>query len=330
MARRDLAAVPDRARLELEFEQPYLLGPLFGDYDRHLITIEQRLGVHISARGNKVQIEGEADAASRARDVLTGLYNRLDQGHDVDAESVEAVLGMAAQPNLDGIIQEEVTSAPRVMIRTRKKTIVPRSAVQTTYMEALGRDEMIFALGPAGTGKTYLAVAQAVSQLITGSVDRLILSRPAVEAGERLGFLPGDMKEKVDPYLRPLYDALYDMLPTEQVERRIASGEIEIAPLAFMRGRTLNDAFIILDEAQNTTPLQMKMFLTRFGMRSRMVICGDPHQVDLPDPSKSGLADAVNKLEGVKGIATVRFTSADVVRHPLVGRIVEAYEGPGR
>jgi phosphate starvation-inducible protein PhoH and related proteins len=334
MARRDLAAVPAngqaRARLELEFDQPYLLGPLFGDYDRHLITIEQRLGVHISARGNRVQIEGEPDSAARARDVLTGLYNRLDHGQDVDAEAVDAVLGMAAQPNLDGIIQDEVTSAPRVMIRTRKKTIVPRSPVQTVYMEALGRDEMIFALGPAGTGKTYLAVAQAVSQLISGSVDRLILSRPAVEAGERLGFLPGDMKEKVDPYLRPLYDALYDMLPTEQVERRIASGEIEIAPIAFMRGRTLNDAFIILDEAQNTTPLQMKMFLTRFGMRSRMVICGDPHQVDLPDPTKSGLADAVGKLEQVKGIATVRFTSADVVRHPLVGRIVEAYEGPGR
>jgi phosphate starvation-inducible protein PhoH and related proteins len=332
MARRDLAAVPaneqGRARLELEFDQTYLLGPLFGDYDRHLINIENRLGVHINARGNRVQIEGEADAASRARDVLVGLYNRLDKGHDVDAEAVEAVLGMAAQPNLDGIVKDEVTSAPRVMIRTRKKTIVPRSPVQTVYMEALGRDEMIFALGPAGTGKTYLAVAQAVSQLITGSVDRLILSRPAVEAGERLGFLPGDMKEKVDPYLRPLYDALYDMLPTEQVERRIASGEIEIAPLAFMRGRTLNDAFIILDEAQNTTPLQMKMFLTRFGMRSRMVICGDPHQVDLPDPTKSGLADAVNKLEHVKGIATVRFTSADVVRHPLVGRIVDAYEGP--
>jgi phosphate starvation-inducible protein PhoH and related proteins len=328
MARRDLAAVADRARLELEFEQPYLLGPLFGDYDRHLITIEQRLGVHISARGNRVQIEGEADSAARARDVLTGLYNRLDHGQDVDAEAVDAVLGMAAQPNLEGIVQEEVTSAPRVMIRTRKKTIVPRSPVQTVYMEALGRADMIFALGPAGTGKTYLAVAQAVSQLISGSVDRLILSRPAVEAGERLGFLPGDMKEKVDPYLRPLYDALYDMLPTEQVERRIASGEIEIAPIAFMRGRTLNDAFIILDEAQNTTPLQMKMFLTRFGMRSRMVICGDPHQVDLPDPSKSGLADAVQKLEAVKGIATVRFTSADVVRHPLVGRIVDAYEGP--
>ena len=328
MARRDLAAVPDSARLELEFEQPYLLGPLFGDYDRHLITIEQRLGVHIAARGNKVQIEGEPDAASRAREVLVGLYNRLDQGHDVDAEAVEAVLGMAAQPNLDGIISDEVASPPRVMIRTRKKTIVPRSPVQTVYMEALARDDMIFALGPAGTGKTYLAVAQAVSQLISGSVDRLILSRPAVEAGERLGFLPGDMKEKVDPYLRPLYDALYDMLPTEQVERRIASGEIEIAPLAFMRGRTLNDAFIILDEAQNTTPLQMKMFLTRFGMRSRMVICGDPKQTDLPSGITSGLNDAVGKLEGIQKISMVRFGAGDVVRHPLVGKIVEAYEGP--
>jgi phosphate starvation-inducible protein PhoH and related proteins len=319
----------ERARLEVEFEQPYLLGPLFGDYDRHLITIEQRLRVHISARGNKVQIEGEADDAARAREVLLGLYNRLDQGEDVDGETVEAVLGIASQPNLDGIIHDEVATPPRVMIRTRKKTIVPRSPVQTRYMEALARDEMIFALGPAGTGKTYLAVAQAVSQLITGSVDRLILSRPAVEAGERLGFLPGDMKEKVDPYLRPLYDALYDMLPTEQVERRIASGEIEIAPIAFMRGRTLNDAFIILDEAQNTTPAQMKMFLTRFGMRSRMVICGDPKQVDLPIGATSGLADAIGKLEGLEGIGTIRFSAADVVRHPLVGRIVEAYEGPG-
>ena len=328
MARRDLAAVADTARLELEFEQPYLLGPLFGDYDRHLITIENRLGVHIAARGNKVQIEGEADSAARAREVLLGLYNRLDQGQDVDAEAVDAVLGMAVQPSLDGIIAEHVASPPGVMIRTRKKTIVPRSAMQAPYMDALAREDMIFALGPAGTGKTYLAVAQAVSQLIAGTVDRLILSRPAVEAGERLGFLPGDMKEKVDPYLRPLYDALYDMLPTEQVERRIASGEIEIAPIAFMRGRTLNDAFIILDEAQNTTPLQMKMFLTRFGMRSRMVICGDPHQVDLPDPSKSGLADAVGKLTGINGISVVQFSSADVVRHPLVGRIVDAYEGP--
>jgi phosphate starvation-inducible PhoH-like protein len=275
-------------------------------------------------------IEGDPDAAARARDVLVGLYNRLDQGQDVDAAAVEAVIGMANQPALDGIIAEDVAQPPTVMIRTRKKTIVPRSTTQTRYMECLARDDMIFALGPAGTGKTYLAVAQAVSQLVSGSVDRLILSRPAVEAGERLGFLPGDMKEKVDPYLRPLYDALYDMLPTEQVERRIASGEIEIAPIAFMRGRTLNDAFIILDEAQNTTPQQMKMFLTRFGMRSRMVICGDPNQTDLPPGVTSGLADAVSKLEGIAKLSMVRFGASDVVRHPLVGRIVEAYEGPSK
>jgi len=332
MAKRDLPAaanLDERARLEIEFEQPYLLGPLFGDYDRHLVMIEDRLGVHVAARGSRVMIEGEPEAAARAREVLMGLYDRLDKGQDVDAAAVEAVIGMANQPLFDGIVSEEVANAPKVMIRTRKKTIVPRSVVQTVYMEALARDDMIFALGPAGTGKTYLAVAQAVQMLITGQVERLILSRPAVEAGERLGFLPGDMKEKVDPYLRPLYDALYDMLPAEQVERRIASGEIEIAPIAFMRGRTLNDAFIILDEGQNTTPQQMKMFLTRFGMRARMVICGDPNQTDLPPGVTSGLADAVSKLERIPRIATVRFSAADVVRHPLVGRIVEAYEGPG-
>jgi len=321
--------IEGRARLELDFDQPYLLGPLFGDYDRHLVMIEDRLGVHINARGNRVMIEGEPDSAARAKDVLVGLYNRLDQGQDVDAAAVEAVIGMASQPALDGIISADVARPSSVMIRTRKKTIVPRSTVQTRYMEALANDDMIFALGPAGTGKTYLAVAQAVAMLISGQVDRLILSRPAVEAGERLGFLPGDMKEKVDPYLRPLYDALYDMLPTEQVERRIASGEIEIAPIAFMRGRTLSDAFVILDEAQNTTTMQMKMFLTRFGMRSRMVICGDPNQTDLPKGIESGLNDAVDKLEGIPKLSMIRFSSKDVVRHPLVGRIVEAYEGPG-
>ena len=335
MAKRDLTAanhddqaLEGRARLELNFDQPYLLGPLFGDYDRHLVMIEDRLGVHIAARGNRVMVEGEPDNAARARDVLQGLYNRLDQGQDVDAAAVEAVIGMANQPAFDGIISADVAKPSSVMIRTRKKTIVPRSTVQTAYMEALARDDMIFALGPAGTGKTYLAVAQAVSQLISGSVERLILSRPAVEAGERLGFLPGDMKDKVDPYLRPLYDALYDMLPTEQVERRIASGEIEIAPIAFMRGRTLSDAFVILDEAQNTTPMQMKMFLTRFGMRSRMVICGDPNQSDLPTGSVSGLNDAISKLEGIAKLSMIRFSAKDVVRHPLVGKIVEAYEGP--
>ncbi|AMK23743.1 MULTISPECIES: PhoH family protein [unclassified Sphingobium] len=320
--------VAERARLEVIFDRPHLLGALFGQYDQNLVAIENRLGVYIAARGNKLQIEGEAEAAARARDVMTGLYNRIVAGQEIDAGAVEAVIAMSAEPTLDGIIRHDVAEPPKVMIRTRKKTIVPRSATQVTYMEALTRNDIIFALGPAGTGKTYLAVAQAVSQLITGSVDRLILSRPAVEAGERLGFLPGDMKEKVDPYLRPIYDALYDTLPAEQVERRIASGEIEIAPLAFMRGRTLANAFIVLDEAQNTTIAQMKMFLTRFGEGSRMVICGDPRQVDLPQPGISGLADAVTRLEGVDGISVVPFGIADVVRHPVVGRIVQAYEGP--
>jgi phosphate starvation-inducible protein PhoH and related proteins len=323
------AQAGDRARLDILFDRPQLLGRLFGEYDQNLVAIENRLGVYVSARGNRVQIEGEAAAAARAREVLTGLYNRIVKGEDVDAGMVDAVIQMSAEPTLDGIIRADVAEGPSIMIRTRKKTIVPRSATQTRYMHALASSDVIFALGPAGTGKTYVAVAQAVQMLIQGQVARLILSRPAVEAGERLGFLPGDMKEKVDPYLRPLYDALYDMLPAEQVERRIASGEIEIAPIAFMRGRTLSDAFIILDEAQNTTPAQMKMFLTRFGQNSRMVVCGDPRQVDLPDIGKSGLADAVGRLEGIEGIATIRFNAADVVRHPIVGRIVDAYEGEG-
>ncbi len=318
----------ERAQLEVIFDKPHLLGTLFGQYDRNLVAIENRLGVYIAARGNKLQIEGEAHAAARARDVMTGLYNRIVAGQEIDTGAVEAIIAMSSEPTLDGIIRHDVAEPPTVMIRTRKKTIVPRSATQVTYMEALNRNDIIFALGPAGTGKTYLAVAQAVSQLITGTVDKLILSRPAVEAGERLGFLPGDMKEKVDPYLRPIYDALYDTLPAEQVERRIASGEIEIAPLAFMRGRTLANAFIVLDEAQNTTIAQMKMFLTRFGEGSRMVVCGDPKQVDLPQPGASGLAYAVARLEGVEGIAMVPFGIGDVVRHPVVGRIVQAYEGP--
>jgi phosphate starvation-inducible PhoH-like protein len=314
------------ARLEVVFDRPQLMGRLFGEFDQNLVAIENRFGVYISARGNKLQIEGEAEAVARARDVLTGLYNRIVQGQEIDAGAVQALIQMAFEPTLEGIIRHE-HEAPPIMIRTRKKTIVPRSATQIRYMEALVRNDIIFALGPAGTGKTYIAVAQAVSQLISGSVDRLILSRPAVEAGEKLGFLPGDMKDKVDPYLRPLYDALHDCLPAEQVERRIASGEIEIAPIAFMRGRTLANAFIILDEAQNTTPAQMKMFLTRFGEGSRMVVCGDPHQTDLPPPSVSGLNDAVDKLAGIERLAMVRFGIGDVVRHPIVGRIVEAYEG---
>ncbi|MBA3056297.1 MAG: PhoH family protein [Sphingomonadales bacterium] len=316
-----------RARAELEFDEPTVLGALFGQFDSNLVLLENRLGVYIAARGNRIQIEGGEDEVARARDVLKGMHQRLMNGQELDTGAVEALIAMANEPTLEGIITGNA-EAPAVMIRTRRKTIVPRSAAQIEYMRALAREDVIFALGPAGTGKTYVAVAQAVSQLMSGSVQRLILSRPAVEAGERLGFLPGDMKEKVDPYLRPLYDALYDCMPPEQVERRLANGEIEVAPIAFMRGRTLADAFVILDEAQNTTPAQMKMFLTRFGQNSRMVVCGDPRQVDIPGgDAMSGLADAVKRLEGVDGIAVSRFTSADVVRHPIVGRIVEAYEG---
>jgi phosphate starvation-inducible PhoH-like protein len=319
-----------RARVEVEFDEQTVLGALFGQFDTNLVQIENRLGVFISARGNRALIEGPDDAVARARDVLRAMHQRALSGQELDAGAVDALIAMSSEPTLEGIITGEPMENPPILIRTRRKTIAPRSKTQIEYMRALIRDDMIFALGPAGTGKTYLAVAQAVAQLMSGSVQRLILSRPAVEAGERLGFLPGDMKEKVDPYLRPLYDALYDCMPPEQVERRMASGEIEVAPIAFMRGRTLADAFVILDEAQNTTPAQMKMFLTRFGQNSRMVICGDPRQVDLPGGvAGSGLADAVRRLEGVEGIGTVRFTVGDVVRHPIVGRVVEAYEGEG-
>ncbi len=331
----DPAVVPDairptevrRAKAELSFENQSLLTALFGQFDANLVQVENRLGVFIHARGDKVLIEGAEEEVARARETLTTMYDRLAKGQDLDSGAIDALIAMSNEPTLEGIISGEKEEPP-IMIRTRRKTIVPRSATQITYMRSLARDEIIFALGPAGTGKTYLAVAQAVSQLMTGSVQRLILSRPAVEAGEKLGFLPGDMKDKVDPYLRPLYDALYDCMPPEQVERRIESGEIEIAPIAFMRGRTLADAFVILDEAQNTTRAQMKMFLTRFGQNSRMVVCGDPRQVDIPGGDRmSGLADAVDKLEHTEGFGTIRFTAADVVRHPIVGRIVEAYEG---
>ncbi len=318
-----------RARVELSFDKPQLLPRLFGEFDANLLSLEERLGVYITARGDRVGIEGSAEAVAHAREVIHELHRRILRGEDVDPGLIDAVIAMSAQPSLDGIFRAESgEGAPSIMIRTRKKTIVPRTLAQASYMKQLLGNDIIFALGPAGTGKTYIAVAQAVAQLITGSVQRLILSRPAVEAGEKLGFLPGDMKEKVDPYLRPLYDALNDCLPAEQVERRILSGEIEIAPIAFMRGRTLADAFVILDEAQNTTPAQMKMFLTRFGQNSRMVVCGDPNQTDLPGGVQaSGLADATRRLEGIEGIAFARFGAGDVVRHPIVGRIVEAYEG---
>jgi phosphate starvation-inducible protein PhoH and related proteins len=311
-------------KIALQFDRTEVLAKVFGEFDQHLVAIENSLGIYIAARGGALTIEGEPIAAAQARDAIVALYSKAEQGQSITQNDIDDVLGATLRGPTDTNRLFGDTEAP-LEIRTRRKVISARTPTQSRYMQALAAKDIIFALGPAGTGKTYVAVAQAVAQLIGGSVDRIILSRPAVEAGERLGFLPGDMKEKIDPYLRPLYDALHDMLPADQVERRIANGEIEIAPLAFMRGRTLSDAFVILDEAQNTTAMQMKMFLTRFGQRCRMVVCGDPHQVDLPNTVTSGLADAVKRLEGVDGIAMIRFDPKEVVRHPIVGRIVEAY-----
>jgi phosphate starvation-inducible protein PhoH and related proteins len=312
------------APIVLAFDDTSLLTLLFGEHDRHLARIEQMLGVAIVSRGNQVRIQGPHSATEAARDALNAVYAKLRKGMTVDLGEVEAAVRLSqprsAEEGLD------LFGAEGLAITTRKRRVAPRTANQGAYLKALKLNELVFGVGPAGTGKTYLAVAMAVDALTSGKVDRIILSRPAVEAGERLGFLPGDMREKVDPYLRPLYDALYDMLPGEQVTKRLATGEIEIAPLAFMRGRTLANAFAILDEAQNTTAMQMKMFLTRLGEGSRMVVTGDLTQVDLPPGTRSGLADALDALEGVKGIGTVRFLNQDVVRHPLVGRIVDAYD----
>jgi phosphate starvation-inducible PhoH-like protein len=305
--------------LHVNFEDNRLLPLLYGEHDKHLAQIENRLGVSLISRGNHLAIMGPNDSADIARSALSALYRKLTNGQSVDAADVDAAIRMAA-----GGLDLEGDDQP--VIQTRKKRIMPRSPMQARYIRAIARHDLVFGLGPAGTGKTYLAVCQAVAMIMTGRVDRIILSRPAVEAGERLGFLPGDMREKVDPYLRPLYDALYDTMPAEQVTRRMDSGEIEIAPLAFMRGRTLSNAFVILDEAQNTTPMQMKMFLTRLGENSRMVVTGDLSQVDLPSGYRSGLTDAVEILKDVEGAHFIRFTDADVVRHDLVARIVRAYD----
>jgi phosphate starvation-inducible PhoH-like protein len=269
---------------------------------------------------------GSGDAVAVARATLNALYDRLGRGLSVDTPEVDAALRFAKSAVAEGDLRAESQFGGSAAIQTPKRHVSPRSPGQKDYVDALCKNELVFAVGPAGTGKTYLAVAMAVSMLVSGRVDRIILSRPAVEAGERLGFLPGDMRDKIDPYLRPLYDALHDMLPSEQVVNRLNSGEIEVAPLAFMRGRTLSNAFVILDEAQNTTHVQMKMFLTRIGENSRMVITGDLSQIDLPSGSVSGLREAVSIVSGVTGIAFVNLTSKDVVRHPLVTKIVEAYE----
>jgi phosphate starvation-inducible PhoH-like protein len=311
-------AVDSPHRVVVTFEDNRLLPRLLGEYDANLARIESQLGVTAHAHGNVITLSGPKAASETAREVLAALYDRVAKGETI------------AAGDIDGLIRHARSGSPRAegmaQIRTRRRIVTARTPVQSAYLRALERFDLVLGIGPAGTGKTYLAVAFAAACLERGLVERIILSRPAVEAGERLGFLPGDLKEKVDPYLRPLYDALKDVLPPEKVEKDLASGTIEVAPLAFMRGRTLSHAFVILDEAQNTSSMQMKMFLTRIGEGSKMAITGDPSQIDLPRGQESGLGEAVRLLEGVKGIEAVRFTSADVVRRDLVARIVEAYD----
>ena len=322
------AFAPDPTQVMVAFDDNRLARSLFGEFDQNLAMIEQGLGVEAVAHGNQVLIRGRPEGCAQARLALDMLYGRLEHGHDIEPGDVDGAIRMAtaadAQLNLPTI--EPRSRLAMSQIATRRRVVMARSPMQDAYIRAMEATELVFGIGPAGTGKTYLAVAYAASLLERGAVSRIILSRPAVEAGERLGFLPGDMREKVDPYLRPLYDALYDMIPAEKVERGLSSGTVEVAPLAFMRGRTLTQAAIILDEAQNTSPMQMKMFLTRLGEGSKMIVTGDPTQIDLPKGQASGLTEALALLRKVKAIKQVEFGDADVVRHPLVGEIVRAYD----
>ena len=315
--------------LTLEFPDNRLLIDLCGINDRNLTQVEHQLGVHVIRRGNRLAVLGDKKAQEQTAAVLRGLYARLESGRGVSTGDVDGALRLGRpmpQDNLRDAEQIEMFKGGPAEIRTRRHHVEARTEAQKAYVANLFSHEMTFGIGPAGTGKTYLAVAVGVTMFLSGAVEKIILSRPAVEAGERLGFLPGDMKEKVDPYMQPLYDGLNDFLPPKQVEKLLLEKRIEIAPLAFMRGRTLSNAFVVLDEAQNATTMQMKMFLTRLGEGSRMVITGDRTQVDLPRGTNSGLQDAERIINGVKGVSFNYFTSKDVVRHPLVGRIIEAYE----
>jgi len=311
--------------VRLEFEDNTLMTIICGQHNQHLARIEQALSVSMDSFGNQIKITGLSDKVELASKTFTSLYKQLSAQDNKDEISTTLVDDVLRQTE-NGVNPATTPIDKSLFATTWKKKIFPRTAGQAGYFKLLHNNEVVFGLGPAGTGKTYMAVAWAVDFLKRRQVERIILSRPAVEAGERLGFLPGDMKEKVDPYLRPLYDALYDMMPSDKVDRMLASGEIEIAPLAFMRGRTLSNAFVIIDEAQNTTPVQMKMVLTRLGEDSRMAITGDLSQIDLPSGQLSGLSDAVNRLEDVKGIGITRLSGEDVVRHPVVARILKAYD----
>ena len=313
----------------IEFPDNRLLIDLCGAYDQHLAAIEKVLDVQIIRRGNQLAILGSAAGLDEVTEILKALYQRLEAGRTIEPGDIDRELRMQddGENGLDRKVDQlKMFSGEKFEIKTRKKIIEPRTDAQKAYVASLFSNELAFGIGPAGTGKTYLAVAVGVSMFIAGKVDKIILSRPAVEAGEKLGYLPGDMKEKVDPYMQPLYDALDDFIPSKQLARLFEEKQIEIAPLAFMRGRTLSNAFVVLDEAQNATSMQMKMFLTRLGEGSRMVITGDRSQVDLPRGVTSGLADAERLLHSIEKISFNYFTSKDVVRHPLVAAIIDAYE----
>lgn len=315
--------------LVLEPNDHRRLAALCGQLDEHIKQIEQRLGIEIRNRGNRFSLHGNSVRTRTAERLLLELYRETDNGKNITPDEVHLAL---QQSNMENPIPEPTPietaeeQQPLALIRTKKCTVKPRGTHQQYYVRAIQSNDINFGIGPAGTGKTYLAVACAVESLLKDEVERILLVRPAVEAGEKLGFLPGDLAQKVDPYLRPLYDALYEMLGFETVGKLIERNVIEVAPLAYMRGRTLNNSFVILDESQNTTREQMKMFLTRIGFGSTAVITGDPSQIDLPRGQHSGLNHASNILEKVKGISFTRFTAKDVVRHPLVQRIVEAYD----
>ena len=314
------------SHVALTFEDNKLASGLFGQYGQNLALLERKLGVVADSRGNQVTIEGPREACDQAKRVLESLYEQLKRGNELVSGDVEGAIRHAMAQGSLFDFDPATARAHFEEINLRKRPVRARTAAQDAYIRALKRHSLVFGAGPAGTGKTWLAVAYAVALFERKEVDRIILSRPAVEAGERLGFLPGDMREKVDPYLRPIYDALFDLMDARIVERAMQAGEIEIAPLAFMRGRTLANAVVILDEAQNTTSMQMKMFLTRLGENSRMIVTGDPSQVDLPPGQTSGLSEATRLLAGVEGIGHVTFSAEDVIRHELVGRIVSAYD----
>ncbi len=315
--------------LNIEFHDKDLVPLLFGEHNSHIAHLEKKLNIFIADRGSELTLQGDIESIKVAEKALHFLWEQLEGGQEVGLAEIDAALRFSDTGGKSKRRLKKMSSTKndgKFVIKTKNKSISPRSPNQSKYLKAIAEHDMTFGLGPAGTGKTYLAVAMAVSAFLKGDVERLIFTRPAVEAGENLGFLPGDMQEKVDPYVRPIYDALHDMLTMDFLLKKMAAGEIEVAPLAFMRGRTLANAFVILDEAQNTTTMQMKMFLTRMGESSRVVITGDPTQIDLPRGQKSGLHEARDILCGIEDIAFHEFTSEDVVRHALVGKIVKAYE----